>query len=158
MSRRGALRGLRIAMWVLIAVEVPVYLVWLAQVGYRAGQRLPEGDTARWAPVVLLPPAAVVFCVAAGWTWWASVVARSGSPLRERWILVTLAFTAVTSVFCGVASVDDPSVSIGLLSLVVTGLGMVGLFFIPVASSRRLEDVIRRRAADRTGPAGPSSA
>ncbi|MEE4597634.1 hypothetical protein V2J94_38145 [Streptomyces sp. DSM 41524] len=54
--------GLRARMWLLIAVEVPVYLVWLVQVGYRAGQRLPEGDIARWAPVVLLPPAAVVFC------------------------------------------------------------------------------------------------
>ncbi|MFJ1998381.1 hypothetical protein [Streptomyces asiaticus] len=66
--------GLRAAMWLLIAVEVPVYLVWLVQVGYRAGQRLPEGDTARWAPVVLLTPAAVVFCVAADWTWWTSLV------------------------------------------------------------------------------------
>ncbi|MEE4597635.1 hypothetical protein V2J94_38150 [Streptomyces sp. DSM 41524] len=61
---------------------------------------------------------------------------RSGSPLRERWILATLAFTAVTSVLCGVASVDELAASVGLLSVVVTGLGMVGLFFIPVASSR----------------------
>ncbi|MFE7217106.1 hypothetical protein ACFY0A_45820 [Streptomyces sp. NPDC001698] len=57
------------------------------------------------------------------------MVARSGSPLRDRWFLAALAFTAVTSVFCGVAGADKPSVSVGLLSLVVTGLGMVGLFF-----------------------------
>nr|BAK19812.1 hypothetical protein [Streptomyces rochei] len=151
MSERGALRGLRVLMWVVIAIEVPVYLGWLAWVGYRAGHRLPEGDTARWVPVVLLPPAAVVFCVMAGWTWWTSVVARSGSPLRERWVLATLVFTAVASVFCGVAGADEPSVSVGLLSLVVTALGMVGLFFIPVACSRQLPDVVRRRSAPAPG-------
>ncbi|MFI9587016.1 hypothetical protein ACIHCQ_35545 [Streptomyces sp. NPDC052236] len=97
MGRRGALRGPRAAMWVLIVVAVPLYLVWLVQVGYRAGQRLPDGDTARWAPVAL-PPAAVVFCVAAGWTWWASVVARSGSPLRERWTLAALAYAAMDEI------------------------------------------------------------
>ncbi|MFI1169280.1 hypothetical protein ACH4UM_38415 [Streptomyces sp. NPDC020801] len=133
---------------------MPLYLVWLVQVSYRIGQRLPEDDTSRWAPVVLLPPAAVVFCVMAGWTWWTSVVARSGSPLRERWVLATLAFTLVTSMFCGVAGADEPSVSVGLLSLVVTGLGMAGLFFIPAACSRQLPDVVRRRSAPAPGDSG----
>ncbi len=137
-ERRGALRALRALMWVVIAVEVPVYLVWLVQVGYQAGQQLPRGDVARWAPPVLLPPAAVLFCVAAGWVWWGAVVAATGtrSPLRERWILASLAFVAVSSVFCGVVSVDDPSFSVGLLSATVTALGMTGLFFIPAAASR----------------------
>ncbi|MFI0915350.1 hypothetical protein [Streptomyces abikoensis] len=142
----GRVGALRVLMWVVIVVEAPVYLVWLVQVAYLAGHRLPEGDTARWAPVVLLPPAAVVFCVMAGWTWWASVVARSTSPLRERRILATLVFTGVTSVLCGVGSVDEPSVSVGLLSATVTALGMIGLFFIPAAASRQLPDVIRRRS------------
>lgn len=31
MSERGALRGLRVLMWVVIVIEVPVYLVWLVQ-------------------------------------------------------------------------------------------------------------------------------
>ncbi|WP_445403148.1 hypothetical protein ACSMX9_29970 (plasmid) [Streptomyces sp. LE64] len=146
MSERGALRGLRVLMWVVIAVEVPVYLVWLVQVGYLTGQELPRGDVARWAPPVLLPPAAVLFCVMAGWTWWLSVVAGTRSSLRERWIVVSLVFVAAFSVFCGVASVDDPSVSVGLLSAAVTGLGMTGLFFIPAAASRQLPDVIRRRS------------
>ncbi|MGW7529725.1 hypothetical protein [Streptomyces sp. NPDC054783] len=121
----------------------------------RTGQRLPEGDTSWWAPVVLLPLPAVVFCVMAGWTWWTRVVARYGSPLRERWALAALGFTAATSVFCGVAAADDPSVSIGVLSVVVTGLGITGLFFIPAASSRQLPDVVSRRAAAGTGSAGP---
>ncbi|MFE2384567.1 hypothetical protein [Streptomyces misionensis] len=47
MGGRGALRGLRAVLWVLIMVAVPLYLGWLAWVGYRAGHRLPEGDTAR---------------------------------------------------------------------------------------------------------------
>lgn len=158
MGERGTLRALRVAMWVVIMIEVPLYLVWLARVGYLTGQRLDDGDVARWALPVLLPPAAVVFCLAAGWAWWTSMVAREKSPLRQPRIVATLVFTVVASVFCGVASVHDPSVSIGLLSVVVTGLGMVGLFFIPAASSRRLPDVIRRRVSDRTGPAGPSSA
>ncbi|MFJ2846993.1 hypothetical protein ACIPD2_35945 [Streptomyces griseofuscus] len=154
MGGREALRGLWAVLWVLIVVAVPLYLGWLAWVGYRAGHRLPEGDTARWAPVVLLPPAAVVFCVMAGWTWWTSVVARSGSPLRERWLLATLVFTAAASVFCGVAGADEPSVSVGLLSLVVTALGMVGLFFIPVACSRQLPDDVRQRSAPAPGDPG----
>ncbi|MFE9360378.1 hypothetical protein ACFYPB_40780 [Streptomyces olivaceoviridis] len=156
MSERSALRELRILMWVVIAVGVPVYLVWLVQVGYLTGQQLPRGDVARWAPPVLLPPVAVLFCVMAGWTWWLSVVACSRSALRERWIVASLVFVAVSSVFCGVASVDDPSVSVGLLSAAVTALGMIGLFFIPAAASRQLPDVIRRRAAERRAGAGPA--
>ncbi|MFF2328556.1 MULTISPECIES: hypothetical protein [unclassified Streptomyces] len=143
--------------WVVIAVEVPGYLVWLVRVGYQAGQQLPRGDIARWAPPMLLPPAAVLFCVAAGWVWWGAVVAGTRSPLREPWIVTTLVFVAVTSVCCGVASADEPSVSVGLLSATVTGLGMVGLFFLPAACSRQLPDVIRRRSrrAAAPGETGP---
>ncbi|MFJ2272256.1 hypothetical protein ACIP4W_40040 [Streptomyces sp. NPDC088846] len=118
--------------------------------GHQAGQRLPRGDVVRWAPPVLLPSAAVLFCVMAGWTWWMSVVAQARSPLRERWIVASLVFVAVFSVFCGVASVDDPSVSVGLLSAAVTGLGMIGL--IPAVASRQLPDVIRRRSRRASAP------
>lgn len=107
-SERGALRGLRILMWVVIAVEVPVYLVWLVQVGYLAEQELPRGNVARWAQPVLLPPATVLFCVTAGWTWWLSVVASTRSSLRERWIVDPQVLVAAFSVFCEVTSVDDP--------------------------------------------------
>ncbi|MGW3652466.1 hypothetical protein [Streptomyces sp. NPDC000878] len=147
MSGRGTLWALRIAMWVLIVVAVPVYLVWLVRVGYLTGQRLPAGDVARWVPPVLLPSAAVLFCWMAGTTWWMSAVARTPSPLREPWIAATLVFTAVASVFCGVAVFDEPDLSAGLLSVVITGLGMAGLFFIPAARSRELPDVVRRRSA-----------
>lgn len=64
----------------------------------------------------------------------------------------------VTPVFYGVPSVGDLSVSIGLLGLVVTGLGMAGLLFILATSSRPLPGVIRRCAAGRTGSAGASNA
>jgi threonine dehydrogenase-like Zn-dependent dehydrogenase len=94
----------------------------------------------------------------AGWTWWLSVVANSRSPLREGWIVASLVFVAVSSVFCGVTAVDDPAGSIGLVSVVVTGLGMVGLFFIPAAGSRQLPDVCRRAPTRRTGPDGPGAA
>ncbi|MFG2097312.1 hypothetical protein [Streptomyces sp. NPDC048612] len=154
-EQRGALRGLRFVMWVVIVVEVPVYLVWLVQVGYLTGQELPRSDVARWAPPILLPPVAVLFCVMAGWTWWLSVVARTRSPLREKWIVASLVFVAVSSVFCGVASVDAPSVSVGLLSAIVTGLGMIGLFFIPAACSRQLPDVVRRRSPTAPDEAAP---
>ncbi|MET7930605.1 hypothetical protein ABZT43_43325 [Streptomyces sp. NPDC005349] len=39
---------------------------------------------------------------------------RDRSALREPWIVATLVFVAVTSVFCTVASVDDPTLSVGL--------------------------------------------
>ncbi|MFF2927196.1 hypothetical protein ACFVTP_33130 [Streptomyces celluloflavus] len=157
-ERRGALPELRILMWIVIAVAVPVYLVWLVQVGYLAGQQLPRSDVARWAPPVLLPPAAVLFCVMAGWMWWGSVVDRTRSPLREPWIAATLVFVAVTSVFYGMAWVDGPWVSAGLLSATVTAFGMIGLFFLPVACSRQLPDVVRRhsgRPAAALGDADP---
>ncbi|MET9483660.1 hypothetical protein [Streptomyces sp. NPDC006638] len=152
MSERAALRGLRVLMRVVIAVEVPVYLVWLTRVGYLAGQQLPPGDVVRWAPPVLLPSAAVLFCVGAGWVWWGTVVAQDRPPLRERWFVASLGFVAVTSVYCGVTAVDDPSFTLGLLSTAVTGLGMIGLFFIPAASSRQLPDVIRRRSRADAAP------
>ncbi|MGV9942399.1 hypothetical protein [Streptomyces sp. NPDC003401] len=60
-------------------MRLPVYLVWLAEVGYLTGQQLPRGDVARWAPPVLLPPAAVLFFVMAGWTWWMSMVAQTST-------------------------------------------------------------------------------
>ncbi|WP_329375099.1 hypothetical protein [Streptomyces sp. NBC_01483] len=118
MDGRGAVRALQISMWVLIVVAVPVCVVWLVRVGYLTGQRLPEDDVTRWAPAVLLPPAAVLFCGMAGATWWMSVVDRTTSPLRERRPVTTLVFTAVASVFRGIAAVDDPNVSAGLLSRV----------------------------------------
>ncbi|MFE9797042.1 hypothetical protein ACFYRL_35580 [Streptomyces goshikiensis] len=83
-------------------------------------------------------------------------MAGTRSPLRDRRILASLAFVAISSVFCGVASVEDPSVSVGLLSAAVTALGMVGLFFIPAAASRQLPDVIRRRS--RSAAAAPGAA
>ncbi|MFE9627755.1 hypothetical protein [Streptomyces sp. NPDC006527] len=79
------------------------------------------------------------------------MVAREKSPAREPRI-VSRAFVAVASVF----SVDDPSVSIGLPSVVVTGLGMARLFFIPAASSPEPPEVIRRRAAERRAGANPA--
>ena len=150
MRGRGTGLALRIAMWVLIVVAVPVYVVWLVRVGYLTGQhRLPAGDVIRWALPTLIPAAAVVLCVLVGDTWWASVVDRAASPLRERWPLTVLLFIAAVSVFCGVAAVDHPTVSSGLLSLVLTGLGMAGLFLIPAARSRELPDVVLRRSGNR---------
>ncbi|WP_029383077.1 hypothetical protein [Streptomyces leeuwenhoekii] len=157
-EQRGPLRGLQTLMWIVIVIEVPVYLVWLVQVGYLTGQELPCGDIARWAPPVLLPLVAVLFCVMAGWTWWLSVVARTRSPLREKWVVASLAFVAVSSVLCGVASVDDPSVPAGPLSVIVTGLGMAGLFFTPAACSRQLPDVVRRRSSTARDEAAPAVA
>ncbi|MCX4971049.1 hypothetical protein OHA98_41285 [Streptomyces sp. NBC_00654] len=53
-EERGALRGLRVLMWVVIAVEVPVHLV---QVGYQAGQQLPRpGDVASYGRSDLIEP------------------------------------------------------------------------------------------------------
>ncbi|MEV6175610.1 hypothetical protein [Streptomyces sp. NPDC052015] len=83
------------------------------------------------------------------------MVAREKSLAREPRI-VSRAFVAVASVFSGVASVDDPLVSIGLPSVVVTGLGMARLFFIPAASSPEPPEVIRRRAAERRAGANPA--
>ncbi|MEW2302250.1 hypothetical protein AB0958_20140 [Streptomyces sp. NPDC006655] len=77
-----------------------------------------------------------------------SVVTRTTSPLRERWTVLALLFIAAVSVLCGVAVVDDPAVSAGLLSFTVTGLGMAGLFMIPAARSRELPDILHRRSTD----------
>ncbi|MDL5205316.1 hypothetical protein [Streptomyces sp. ALI-76-A] len=111
MSERGALRGLRVLMWVVIAIEVPVYLVWLVKVGYLTGQELPRGDVARWAPPVLLPPAAVLFCVMAGWMWWLSVVAGTRSSLRSsqhRIEVVALATIRRDRLHCAADTTDTP--------------------------------------------------
>ncbi|MFF7297502.1 hypothetical protein [Streptomyces sp. NPDC008265] len=109
---------------------------------------------------MLLPPAAVLFCVAAGWLWWGAVVAGTRSPLRDQWTLASLSLVPVSAVFCGVASVEDPSVPVALLSATVTALGMIGLFFIPAAASRSPSDIIRRRSrrtATAPGEANPGT-
>ncbi|SCF89753.1 hypothetical protein GA0115256_143719 [Streptomyces sp. DconLS] len=63
MGERGTLRALRIAMWVVIVVEVPLYLVWLVRAGYLTGQRLDGRDAARWAlPVMLAAGRRGVLC------------------------------------------------------------------------------------------------
>jgi hypothetical protein len=41
---------------------------------------------------------------------------------------------------------------VGLLNVTVTGLGMIGLFFIPAACSRQLPNVIHRRSRRVTVP------
>ncbi|WP_405608178.1 hypothetical protein OG292_02515 [Streptomyces sp. NBC_01511] len=153
MTERDGLRTLRVLMWVLIAVDVPLYVGWLARAAYLTGQRrLPEGDLVRWALPVLLPATAVVLVLGAGAIWWVSVVGRYESPLSKRWIWSGPAFVATCSALCGTASAPDPGVPVALLSLVVTGLGMGGLFLLPAAASRRLPDVVRRRV--RSAPDG----
>lgn len=135
-------------MSVLIVAVVPLYVGWLVRVSYLTGQhRLPTGDVIRWALPTLVPAIAVVLRVVAGQMWWVSVVSRTASPLRERWSVTVLLFIAAVSVFCGVAAIDDPNVYFGLLSLVITGLGMTGLFFLPAELSHELPDVVRRRSA-----------
>lgn len=139
-------------MWVLIAVDVPLYVGWLARASYLAGRRhLPEGDAVRWGLPVLLSTAAVVLVLGAGAIWWVRVVGRYESPLSERWIWAAPAPVALCSVICGAAAVPDPGVAVVLLSLVVTGLGMGGLFLVPAASSRRLPHVVRERSAASSG-------
>ncbi|MFE2319796.1 hypothetical protein ACFXC8_43210 [Streptomyces sp. NPDC059441] len=119
MDGPGAVRALRISMWVLIMVAVPVYVVWLVRVGYLTGQhRLPADDVVRWAPPTLFPAAVIVLCATVGAMWWASVAVGTPSPLRERWPVTVLVFVAVVSAFCGVAAIDHPDVSAGLLSAV----------------------------------------
>lgn len=129
----------------VIAIEVPVYLIWLVQVGYQAGQQLPSGDAGRWAPPVLLPLAAVLFCVMAGWTWWGAVVARTHSPLRERGSSRRWCSSPPSRCSAGCLG-RRPVLSVGPLSAAVTTLGMIGLFFIPAAAAHQLPDVIRRRS------------
>lgn len=88
-------------MRVVSAIQVPLYLVWLVLVGFLTGQRLDDGDVARWVPQVLLPPAAVVFCWRpdgrGGPAWWRG---RS-SPLQRPRIAATLVFTVVAWVCRG---------------------------------------------------------
>ncbi|MEU5061294.1 MULTISPECIES: hypothetical protein [unclassified Streptomyces] len=78
--------------------------------------------------------------------------ASDRSALRQPCLVTTLVFAAVTPVLCTVASVDNPSLTVGLLSVTVTGLGMTGLFFIPAACSRRLPNVTHRRSRRVTVP------
>ncbi|MHA4820177.1 hypothetical protein ACXZ65_38175 [Streptomyces aculeolatus] len=136
-------------MWIIIVVEVPLYLIWLVYSVHDTAQDLPSGDAGRWAFPILFPVVAAVLTPTVGTMWWTGVVTESRELRRNAWGWALLAIVAGYSVACGTAAAKEPGVDTALLSLVVTGLGMVGLFFIPAALSRSLPEVVRRRAQGR---------
>ncbi|KOT49917.1 hypothetical protein ADK43_34935 [Streptomyces rimosus subsp. rimosus] len=58
----------------------------------------------------------------------------------------------LTSLLCALLAADELTVGVGLRSAAITGLGMIGLFFIPAVSSRQLPDVIRQRSRRAAAP------
>lgn len=106
------------------------------------GRSRPAATSRGGPPQVLSGPAAVLL-----WGGPQSFPAAGGG-------VASVVFVAVSSVFCGVISADDSSVSLGLLSAAVTGLGMIGLFFVP---GRRLPVSCRTSSARPAGQYGPGA-
>ncbi|MFJ5220500.1 hypothetical protein ACIP98_38190 [Streptomyces sp. NPDC088354] len=119
------------------------YLGWLTVMSWRTGQQLPDGDSMRWGFPVLLVGSALFQVPMTGYMWWLDLAAGRRFPRSVR-LWLPVAFVAVLSVFVMVTAtkVAFPAFLIGA---VMAFLGIMALFFLPMALSPRLPAVLRER-------------
>ncbi|MFE6904477.1 hypothetical protein ACFVFJ_48245 [Streptomyces sp. NPDC057717] len=138
-------------LWLYELVSVPLYLWFLHHMGDRWGQQLPADDDRRiWLPIVV-PLAAFSFTMMSSTFWWRSSEARPMLLSCRGWkfmMVFVVALSLVTGIF-GSANRDIVSV---VLTVMVTTIGIAGLWLLPPTLSPQLLDTPRRRKA----PADPS--
>lgn len=148
---RLAERTLRLLLWIYTVVSVPLYLWFLHHAAGRWADRLPEGDNLRfWLPIVV-PLAAFSFTTISSTSWWWSTEDRPFLLGRKGWrfMMVFIVALSLMAGFFGSAHQDVVAV---LLTVMVTTIGIAGLWLLPPALSPRLLDTLRPKKA----PADPS--
>lgn len=144
--------ALRTALGLCVLTSVPLYMVFLHTAAHRWALQLEPGDFTRSVLPFTVPAAAAGFTLLAAQSWWFTL--WSGRPFllgRTGWWFV-LAFVVVLSVAAGLLGAKG---SVGfndvLLTAMMTGIGLVGLWLLPPAFSPRLLDGLPRRGR-RTRP------
>ncbi|MGW5679534.1 hypothetical protein ACWEV4_31410 [Streptomyces sp. NPDC003860] len=140
------MRGL---LWLYSFVSIPLYLWFLHHAGDRWGQQLPADDDLRfWLPIIV-PLAAFSFTTMSSTSWWCSTEDRPFLLGRKHWRFM-MVFVVALSLMAGYfGSAHQDAVAV-LLTVMVTIIGIVGLWLLPLALSPRLLDTLRpkKSAAD----------
>lgn len=143
--------AMRLVLWLYALVSVPLYMWFLHHMGGRWGQQLPPDDDLRfWLPIVV-PLAAFSFTLMSCTSWWWSTETRPFLLGRKGWrfMMVFVVALSLMAGFFGSANRDFVAV---LLTVMVTTIGIAGLWLLPPALSLRLLDTLRPKKA----PADPS--
>lgn len=143
--------AMRVLLWLYTLVSIPLYLWFLHHAGGRWGQQLPADDDLRlWLPIVV-PLAAFSFTTISSTSWWWSTEDRPFLLGRRQWrfLMVFVAALSLMAGFFGSAHQDAVAV---LLTVLVTTIGIVGLWLLPPALSPRLLDTLRPKKSP-TAPA-----
>ncbi|MYS32583.1 hypothetical protein K388_07278 [Streptomyces sp. KhCrAH-43] len=144
--------AMRAALWLYALVSVPLYLWFLHHMGDRWGQQLPTDDDLRfWLPIVV-PLAAFSFTTMSSTSWWWSTEARPFLLGRKGWrfMMVFVVALSLMAGFFGSAHRDFVAV---VLAVMVTTIGIGGLWLLPPALSPHLLNTLRPKAA---APVDPS--
>jgi hypothetical protein len=146
MKRTGpAGRALRLTLWACVIVSVPLYLWFLHHAAGWWAEHLPEDDNVRlWLPYVV-PGAALSFTLLAALSWWVSIVDAKPFLLgRTRWRFLVV-FVCELSLIAGVLGAQVRDATAVVLTVMVTTIGMTGLWLLPPTLSPRLLAALPKR-------------
>lgn len=147
-------RALRLVLSVNAVISIPLYLYFLHHMARLWARQLPEGDTTRSLLPIAIPLAAFSFTLLAALSWWVS--SANGRPFLlgpMRWRFLA-GFVAALSLVTGIIGDQNRDIATGILTAMVTIIGMAGLWFLPPAVSPRLLGAlpIRRQPAGILAP------
>ncbi|WP_431983144.1 hypothetical protein [Streptomyces qinglanensis] len=143
--------AMRVVLWLYMLVSVPLYLWFLHHMSDRWSGQLPAEDDLRlWLPIVV-PLAAFSFTTMSSTSWWWSTEDRSFLLGRKHWRFL-MVFVVALSLMAGFVGSARQDVATALLTVMVTALGIAGLWLLPPALSLRLLDTLRPTKA----PTAPS--
>ncbi|MFD4578007.1 hypothetical protein ACFWNK_37545 [Streptomyces sp. NPDC058417] len=133
--------ALRVLLWLYVLVSIPLYLWFLHHAGDRWGQQLPADDDLRFWLQIFAPIAAFGFTTMSSTSWWWSSEDRPFLLGRKhgRYLMVFVVALSLMAGFFGSAHQDVDAV---LLTVLVTIIGIVGLWLLPPALSPRLLDTL----------------
>jgi hypothetical protein len=142
---------MRVLLRLYALVSIPLYLWFLHHAGNRWGQQLPTDDDLRfWLPITV-PLAAFSFTTMSSTSWWCSTDERPFLLGRTHWRFM-MVFVVALSLMAGYFGSAHQDVVAVLLTVMVTTIGITGLWLLPPALSPRLLDTMRPKKA----PAEPS--
>ncbi|WP_310729099.1 hypothetical protein [Streptomyces sp. N2A] len=148
MAKDKSLRGpaywaLRLVMWANTVVSVPLYLWFLHHMAGRGGDHVEPGDPLRfWLPIVV-PLAAFSFTLLSAVSWWGSTETRPYLLGRKGWRFL-IVFVSGLSLLTGTSGASNLDATAVLLTMMVTAIGIMGLWLLPAALAPQLLDTLRR--------------
>lgn len=143
--------AMRVVLWLFALVSVPPYLWFRHHMGDRWGQQLPADDDLRlWLPIVA-PLAAFSFTTISSTSWWCSTEARPFLLGRTGWRFM-MVFVVALSLMTGFFGSANPDAIAVVLTVMVTTIGIAGLWLLPPTLSPQLLDTLRPKKA----PADPA--